>query len=340
MGLSLNQRRWQKFKQHRRGWWSLWVLTTLTVLSLFAEFIANDKPILVRYAGEWYTPVFSVYPETTFGGEFPTEADYRDEYVRDLITKSGYIIWPMIPFSPGTTNYQLTAPAPTPPSTQNWLGTDDQGRDVLARLIYGFRTSILFGLSLTLISSLIGVVAGLVQGYFGGWIDLLGQRFIEIWSGLPQLFILIILASMVDPNFWWLLGIMSLFSWLALEGIVRAEVLRVRNFDYVRAARALGVHDVVIMFRHILPNAMVSTLSRMPFVMVGSVSLLASLDYLGYGLPTGTPSIGELLKLGKMHLQAPWLGLTAFTTLAVLLTLIAFIGEAARDAFDPRKTLT
>jgi microcin C transport system permease protein len=302
----------------------------LFTLTLFAEFIANDKPLLLRYEGKFYYPVFVEYPET--------EADYRDPEVASLIEEKGWMVWPPVPYSYDTINYNLSVPAPAPPSPDNWLGTDDQGRDVVARLIYGFRISVLFGLVLTLLSSLVGIVAGAVQGYFGGLVDLLFQRFIEVWSGLPILYLLIILASVVEPNFWWLLGLMLLFSWMALVGVVRAEFLRVRNFDYVRAARALGVSDTMIMFKHILPNAMVATLTFLPFILNGSITTLTALDFLGFGLPPGAPSLGELLNQGKSNLQAPWLGITAFMVLAVMLSLLIFIGEAVRDAFDPRKT--
>ncbi|WP_211115681.1 ABC transporter permease [Arenibaculum pallidiluteum] len=335
----LTRRRWYNFKANRRGWWSLWIFLAIFLVTLFAELIANDRPLLVRYDGSFYFPFATSYPETTFGGEFETETDYRDPYVSDLIRQKGWIVWPPIPFSYNTINYDLPVPAPAPPSAVNWLGTDDQGRDVLARLIYGFRISVLFGLTLTLFSSIIGVAAGAVQGYFGGFTDLLFQRFIEIWSGLPTLYLLIILASVVEPNFWWLLGLLLLFSWMSLVGVVRAEFLRARNFDYVRAARALGVSDPVIMFRHVLPNAMVATLTFMPFILNGSITTLTALDFLGFGLPPGSPSLGELLAQGKANIQAPWLGLTAFFVLATMLSLLIFIGEAVRDAFDPRKTV-
>ena len=335
----LTQRRLANFRGNRRGYISLWIFLTLFVLSLFAEFIANDKPLVVYYDGAFYTPVLAEYPETTFGGIFETEADYRDPEVRALIAEKGWTLWPPIPYSYATINYALPVPAPAPPSADNWLGTDDQGRDVTARLIYGFRISVLFGLTLTAISSVIGIAAGAVQGYFGGLTDLLFQRFMEIWSGLPVLFLLIILASIVEPNFWWLLGIMLLFSWMALVGVVRAEFFRVRNFDYVRAARALGLSDTRIMVRHILPNAMVATLTFLPFILSGSVVTLTALDFLGFGLPPGSASLGELLNQGKANLTAPWLGTTAFVVLSAMLTLLVFIGEAVRDAFDPRKTI-
>jgi microcin C transport system permease protein len=334
----LTRRRLASFRANRRGYWSLWIFLGLFGLSLGAELIANDRPLLIRYQGRFYLPVFQTYPETTFGGVFPTEAVYRDPAVAALIGEQGWMLWPPIPFRYDTINYDLPVPAPAPPSRANWLGTDDQGRDLLARLIYGFRISVLFGLVLTLLSSVIGVAAGAVQGYFGGLVDLLFQRFIEIWSGLPVLYLLIILASVVEPTFWWLLGLMLLFSWMALVAVVRAEFLRARNFDYVRAARALGVRNAVIMVRHVLPNAMVATLTFLPFILNGSITTLTSLDFLGFGLPPGSPSLGEILAQGKANLQAPWLGLTGFTVLAVMLSLLIFIGEAVRDAFDPRKT--
>ncbi|WP_349256375.1 ABC transporter permease [Arenibaculum sp.] len=335
----LTQRRIANFKANRRGWWSLWIFLVLFVLSLFAEFIANDRPLLVRYEDEFYYPIFQTYPETTFGGEFEMAADYRDPFVAELIDEKGWMVWPPIPYSYRTINYDLPVPAPAPPSAENWLGTDDQGRDVVARLIYGFRISVLFGLTLTLLSSVIGVAAGAVQGYFGGWTDLLFQRFIEIWSGMPTLYLLIILASVVEPNFWWLLILLLLFSWMSLVGVVRAEFLRARNFDYVRAARALGAGNVSIMVKHVLPNAMVATLTLLPFILNGSITTLTALDFLGFGLPPGSPSLGELLAQGKANLQAPWLGLTAFFVLAIMLSLLIFIGEAVRDAFDPRKNI-
>ena len=331
------RRRLLNFRANRRGWWSLWLFLALFGFSLFAEFIANDKPLLVRYDGGWYMPVFAAYPETTWGGEFATETDYRDPFVRKLIEGKGWMVWPPIPYSYQTINYDLPVPAPAPPSAANWLGTDDQGRDVVARLIYSFRISVLFGLTLTLFSSLIGVAAGAVQGFFGGLIDLWFQRFIEIWSGMPTLYLLIILSSVVTPNFWWLLALLLLFSWMSLVPVVRAEFLRARNFDYVRAARALGAGDITIMVKHMLPNAMVATLTFLPFILNGSITTLTALDFLGFGLPPGSPSLGELLAQGKNNLQAPWLGITAFLVLATMLSLLIFIGEAVRDAFDPRK---
>ncbi|MFZ6050010.1 ABC transporter permease [Pseudomonas sp. CR3202] len=339
MALSpINRRRFERFKAHKRGWWSLWLFLFLFVLSLGAELIANDKPLAVNYDGQWYFPILKRYPETAFGGEFPLEANYKTPYIRELIeSKDGHMIWPPVPFSYETINYELKVPAPAPPSADNWLGTDDQGRDVLARVIYGFRISVLFALTLTILSSIIGVIAGALQGFYGGWVDLAGQRFLEIWSGLPVLYLLIILASFVQPNFWWLLGIMLLFSWMTLVDVVRAEFLRGRNLEYVRAARALGMQNVAIMIRHILPNAMISTMTFMPFILTGAIGTLTALDFLGFGLPPGAPSLGELVAQGKSNLQAPWLGISAFLVLAAMLTLLVFIGEAARDAFDPRK---
>jgi microcin C transport system permease protein len=329
------------FRQNRRGWWSFWIFLVLFALSLGSELFANSRPLLVRYEGGYYFPAFKFYPETVFGGDFETEADYRDPFVAQLIEKKGrgWMVWPPVRYDYSTINYDLPVPAPAPPSADNWLGTDDQGRDVVARLIYGFRISVLFGLALTFFSSIIGILAGAVQGYFGGWVDLMFQRFIEIWSGLPILYLLIILASIVEPNFWWLLGLMLLFSWMSLVGVVRAEFLKVRNFEYVKAARALGVREYLIIFRHILPNAVVSSLTFLPFILNASITTLTSLDFLGLGLPPGSASLGELLAQGKANLQAPWLGISGFVVLAMMLTLLIFIGEAVRDAFSPRKTV-
>ena len=336
----LNARRVQNFKANRRGYWSLMIFLVLFVLSLFAEFIANDKPLLVKFEDSYYTPVFKMYPETTFGGFFETEADYRDPYVEELITDSGgWMVWPLIRFSYNTINRDIPVPAPSPPDSANLLGTDDQARDVLARAIYGFRISILFALALTFFSTIVGVAAGAIQGYFGGRTDLYFQRFIEVWASMPVLYVLIILASIITPNFWWLLGIMLLFNWMGLVDVVRTEFLRARNFDYVRSARALGVGDTTIMWRHVLPNAMVATITYLPFIVTGAIGTLTALDFLGFGLPPGSASLGELVKQGKNNLQAPWLGLTAFFVLAILLSLLTFIGEAVRDAFDPRKSL-
>ena len=335
----LTRRRLQNFRSNRRGWWSLWIFLVLFFISLFAEFVANDKPLVVAYRGEIYMPIFKAYPETVFGGEFLTEADYRSPYVAELINLEGWMIWPLIRYHHQTVAWDLPTPAPSAPDREHWLGTDDQARDVLARAIYGFRISVLFGFALTLISAVIGVSAGAAQGYFGGWTDLLAQRFIEVWSGLPTLYLLIILASIVEPNFWWLLGLLLLFSWMGFVGVVRAEFLRGRNFEYVRAAQALGVSNKNIIFRHLLPNAMVATITFLPFTLAGSVTVLTSLDFLGIGLPPGSASLGELLAQGKSILQAPWLGLTGFLVIGFMLSLLIFIGEAIRDAFDPRKAL-
>ena len=358
----INQRRWHNFKANRRGYVSLWVFSILFVLSLFAEFIANDKPLLIRMNGQNFFPIFVSYPETAYGGEFETEANYREPFLRDLLREKGAtVVWPPIRYSYNTHNLDLPTPAPSPPTWMlteeqcaavakkkgvsgcrgleyNWLGTDDSGFDVVARLIYGFRISVLFGLILTLISSVIGVAAGAVQGYFGGWTDLLFQRFIEIWSSVPSLYLLLIISSVLVPGFFVLIGILLLFSWVALVGLVRAEFLRGRNFEYIQAARALGVSNAKIMVRHLLPNAMVATLTFLPFILSSSVMTLTALDFLSLGLPPGSASLGEMLKQGKANIQAPWLGITAFMTVALMLSLLIFIGEAVRDAFDPRKT--
>ena len=359
----LNRRRWQNFRKNGRGYWSLWIFGFLFLVSLFAEFVANDKPILVLHDGGIYMPVFQFYPETAFGGDFETEADYRDPFVQELIEDNGgTMIWPLIRYSYRTVNNEISVPAPAPPfwlqsreercqryelgvedrnctfGNFHLLGTDDQARDVMARLIYGFRLSVLFGLVLTILSSVIGIAAGAVQGYFGGWTDLIFQRFLEIWTSIPSLYLLIIIAAVIEPTFWILLGILLLFSWVALVGVVRAEFLRARNFEYIQAARALGVANRTIMWRHMLPNAMVATLTFMPFILNGSITTLTSLDFLGFGLPPGSPSLGELLSQGKNNLQAPWLGLTGFFVIAIMLSLLIFVGEAVRDALDPRKT--
>jgi microcin C transport system permease protein len=335
----INHRRIATFKANRRGYWSAILFAVLFFFSLFAEFVANDKPFFVMYDGKMHMPVLSAYPETTFGGEFETEADYRDPYVASKIAEKGWMLWPLIRYHHETVAWDLPSPAPTAPDTSHILGTDDQARDVAARLIYGFRISVLFGFTLVVFSSIIGVSSGLVQGFYGGWLDLIFQRVIEIWGGLPQLYILIILASVVEPNFWWLLGLLLLFSWAGLVGVVRAETLRARNLDFVRAARALGASNSKIMFRHVLPNAMVATITFLPFILAGSVTTLTALDFIGFGLPPGSPSLGEMLQQGKNNLQAPWLGFTGFFAIATLLTLLVFAGEAVRDAFDPRKTL-
>lgn len=358
----INERRWLNFKANRRGYWSLWIFLALFVLSLFSELIANDKPFFVNFDGKFYFPAVVSYPETTFGGDFETLANYRDPYLQKLIAdKGGFTLWPPIRFSFDTIISDPPAPFPSKPTwllteaeckgiverqhltgcgdlEYNWLGTDQNGRDVVARMLYGFRLSVLFGLTLTILSSVIGVVAGAIQGYFGGWTDLLFQRFIEIWNSIPELYLLIIISSVLVPGFFILLGILLLFSWVALVGLVRAEFLRGRNFEYIQAARALGVSNAVIMFRHLLPNAMVATITMLPFIMSGSVMELTALDFLGLGMPPGSASLGELLQEGKSNIQAPWLGLTGFFTVAVMLSLLIFIGEAVRDAFDPRKT--
>lgn len=334
----LTKRRLSQFKRNRRGYYSFLIFMVIFMITMMAELVANDKPLLIRYDGGFYTPIFQTYAETEFGGEFETEADYRDPYVTELIeAKDGWTIWPPIKYSYQTINYNLNQPAPSPPTLENMLGTDDQGRDVFARLIYGFRVSVLFGLCLTLIGSSIGILMGAMGGYFGGWFDLLSQRFIEIWSGMPVFFLLIIMSSVIAPGFFSLLFLMLLFSWMTLVDVVRAEFLRTRNLDYIRAAQALGVSTPVIMFKHALPNAMVASLSLMPFVLTGAITTLTGLDFLGFGLPPGSASLGELLSQGKNNLQAPWLGITAFMSLAVMLSLLTFVGEAVRDAFDPRK---
>ena len=335
----LTQRRLAAFRANRRGFVSLWIFLALFGVSLFAELIANDRPILVRYDGHFYVPVLQDYPETVFGGDFETAADYRDPFVAQQIKSRGWMIWPLIPYSYDTAVLDLASPPPTPPDAHNWLGTDDQARDVLARIIYGFRISVLFGLVLSILCTPIGIAAGAVQGYFGGKVDLFFQRFLKIFGSMPTLFLLMILASAVTPNFWWLLAIMVFTNWTWPVGLVRAEFLRARNFEYVRAARAQGVRNATIMFRHLLPNAMVSTLTFLPFQVGGAITLLTSLDFLGFGLPPGSPSLGDLLHQGQTNLQAPWLGIAGFVVLATLLMLLVFIGEAVRDAFDPRKNL-
>ena len=334
----INQRRLANFTANRRGYWSLWIIAVLFILTLFAELLANSRPLVVGFQNKLYFPVLVDYPETTFGGVFETPADYTDAFLRDAIAKDGWMIEPLIPYSYQTIDFNLGRPAPSPPDGKHWLGTDNQGRDVLARMIYGFRISMLFALALTVVSSIVGVAAGAVQGYFGGKIDLFFQRFIEIWGGLPQLFILIIVSSIIAPGFWTLLLVLLLFSWTSLVSVVRAEFLRARNLDYVRSAKALGMSDVGVMGKHILPNAMVATVTFLPFVLSGAVVALTSLDFLGLGMPPGSPSLGELLKQGKENLEAPWLGLTGFFAIAGMLTLLVFVGEAVRDALDPRKT--
>ncbi len=339
-GMDITPITWQRylrFKSNRRAWWSLWLFSGLFLISLMANFIANDKPLIIFYDGSVYSPAIFTYPETIFDGEFATEGDYNDPVLIDLINQKGWMLKPIIPYSYDSYVVDLENPAPSSPTLKNWLGTDDQARDVTARLIYGFRISVLFGLILTVISSIIGIAAGAVQGYFGGWFDLIAQRFIEVWGSMPVLFILMILASVIVPGFWMLLIIMLLFSWSALTGLVRAEVLRARNLEYIRAAKALGLSDYKIMFRHILPNAMVATITFLPFITAGSLITLTSLDFLGFGMPPGSASLGELLQQGKSNLYAPWLTFTAFFSVAIMLSLLVFIGEGVRDAFDPRK---
>jgi microcin C transport system permease protein len=357
----INLRRWQLFKANRRGYLSAWIFTVLFGLSLFANFLSNDRPLLVNYNGEYYFPIFTEYPESVFGG-FLAQTDFRDPFIQEEISGKGWMVWPPNRYSYGTVNNELPKPAPSPPAfllskeeacakypqgvndancvagNMNWLGTDDQGRDVIARLIYGFRISVLFGLVLTILSSIVGIAAGAVQGYTGGWTDLLFQRFIEIWTSVPTLYLLIILSAFFVPSFWLLLGLLLLFSWTSLVGVVRAEFLRARNFEYVRAARALGLTDIKIMFKHVLPNATVASITFMPFIVSGSITALTSLDFLGFGLPPGSPSLGELLQQGKNNLQAPWLGIMGFAVVSIMLSLLVFTGEAVRDAFDPRKT--
>lgn len=334
-----NQARWARFRQHRRGYVSLWLFLLLFVCSLCAELIANDRPLLVQYRGNLYVPALKNYSETTFGGPFATAADYQDPWLQQQLHDNGWVLWAPVHFGATTINFASDAPFPSPPSARNWLGTDANGGDVLARILYGTRISLLFGLMLTFFSSVLGVLAGAIQGYYGGKIDLWGQRFIEVWSGMPTLFLIILLSSVVQPGFWWLLAITVLFGWMTLVGVVRAEFLRTRNYDYIRAAQALGVSDRHIIWRHMLPNALVATLTFLPFILCSSITTLTSLDFLGFGLPLGSPSLGELLLQGKNNLQAPWLGIAAFLSVAVLLTLLIFIGEAVRDAFDPGKAV-
>lgn len=335
----LTKRRLAQFKNNKRGYYSLWIFIFLLIGTLFSEFIANDKPLLIQYNNRFFFPILKSYSETTFGGEFETETNYKDPYVRNLIDKKGWMIFPPIPFGLQTVNYTIESPAPSPPSKENWLGTDDQGRDVFSRLLYGFRISIFFGLFLTIISMVIGILVGAIQGYFGGKIDLIGQRLVEMWNGLPILYLLIILSSLVNPGFWWLLLVMTFFSWMPLVSVVRAEFFKTRTLDYVKAAEALGLPTSKIIFKHMLPNAMVATLTYFPFIVSNAIATLTSLDFLGFGLPPGSASLGELLTQGRNNIQAPWLGLTSFFSIGFLLSLLVFIGEAARDAFDPRKTI-
>lgn len=332
------QARINRFRRNRLGFFSLIMFSLIFLACMGANFIANDKPILVNYQNQWYFPIVKSYPETTFGGVFETETNYQDPVVKNLINQHGYMIEPMIPFADQTPSVSRDVPFPAPPNSENWLGTDDQGRDVLARVLYGLRVSLLFGLALTVAGSIIGIAVGAVQGYFGGWTDLVGQRLMEVWGGLPQLFMIIILVSLFSPSVFVLFGLMLLFGWMGLVGLVRAEFLRARNFDYVRSAKAMGVSDAKIMFRHILPNAMSSSLSQLPFILTANITALTTLDYLGYGLPAGSPSLGELISQGKDNLDSPWLALAGFFSLTIVLSLLIFIGEALRDAFDPRQS--
>ncbi len=334
---ALNKRRWKNFKANKRGYYSLIIFLILFVISLFAELLANDRPLVISYNHSLYFPFIKSYPETTFGGSFDTEADYRDQFISDEIHKNGWMVWPLIKFDYRSINFARTENHPAKPNWENLLGTDDRGRDVLARVIYGFRISVVFGLVLAIVSSVVGIFAGLIQGYFGGLIDITFQRVIEIWGSVPTLFLLIILSSIIEPNFWILLLFTLLFSWMSLVGLVRAEVLKVRNFDYVMAAKSLGVSEGRIMLRHILPNSLISTVTFLPFVISGAITTLTSLDFLGLGLPAGSPSLGEILSQAKANMQAPWLGLTGFFTVGLILSLLVFTGEAARDAFSPNK---
>jgi microcin C transport system permease protein len=331
------RRRLDRFASNRRAFRALVAFIVLFGASLFAELIANDKPLLVRFEGRLYAPLFRAYTESDFGGDSEIAAHYHDPWIAGAIAEKGWMIWPVIRYSFDTVDFYLDVPAPAPPSRAHWLGTDDQGHDVAALVIYGFRISVIFGLVLTAVSSAVGIAIGALQGYFGGLLDLLLQRFIEMWASLPALYLIIIITSVIQPTFGLLLLVLLLFNWLTLEGLVRAEFLRVRNFEFVKAARALGVSNVTIIFRHILPNAMVSTLTFLPFILNGSIVALTSLDFLGLGLPAGHPSLGRLLAQGKANLQAPWLGMTSFVVLSVLLVLLIFTGEGVRDAFDPRR---
>jgi len=334
---SLTLKRWRAFRKRKRAWNALLLFAAVLVVSLFAELIANDKPLILNYKGEYYFPVFREYDETVFGGDFPTPADYKDELIRQNIRNNGWMLMPLIPFSFNTVDYDIDVPTPAPPSAVHWLGTDDEGRDILARIIYGLRLSIVFAFILTAVSAFIGMVVGALQGYWGGKIDIVVQRLLEIWDSLPQLFILIIVASVFVPTFWTLLLILLFFSWTSLTGVVRAEFMRARNFEYVKAARALGVSNWRIMYRHILPNALVATVTFVPFLLSEAIVSLTALDFLGLGLSHDYPSLGDLVRQGKDNLQAPWIGITIFIVLSSLLTMLIFIGEGVRDAFDSRR---
>lgn len=331
-------RKWTIFSKNRRAFWSLVILCNIFILSLFAEFIANDRPLLVKYQDNYYFPTFKTYSEQTFGGDFPTPTDYRDPYIKEQIQNNGWMIFPLLPYSFNTVDYNLKTPTPSAPTSKHWLGTDDEGRDILVRIIYGLRLSIIFAFILTAISSLLGIISGAIQGYFGGKIDLFFQRFLEIWEAIPQLFVLIIIASIFEPTFWSLLIIMLTFNWMSLTGVVRAEFLRTRNFEFVKAAKALGVGDIRIMFRHILPNAIVASITYIPFLLSEAIVALTALDFLGLGLSHDYPSLGDLVRQGKDNLQAPWIGVSIFIVLSSLLTMLIFIGEGVRDAFDSRRT--
>lgn len=333
----MNQQRFERFKKNRRAVWSFWLFLAFLVTSLGSELVANENPLLIKHQNKLFFPVLFSYAETEYGGDFELNADYSDPYLIDLIESDGWILRTIIPFSHNTINKNLPTPAPSPPTAENWLGTDDKGRDVLSNILYGFRLSVTFGFAVTIISAIIGVTAGAIQGYYGGWLDLGMQRFMEFWSSMPTLYMLIILASIVTPNFWWLLLVTLLFGWMGFVGVVRAEFLKTRNFEFVLAARSMGMSDARIMFKHILPNAMVATLTFLPFTLSGSISILTSLDFLGLGMPPGTPSLGELLAQGKANIQAPWLGFSGFFIVSFMLTTLIFIGEGVRDAFDPRR---
>lgn len=326
------------FKSNKRAFTAFIFFLVVFVFSLFSEFIANDKPLIVKYKGDFYFPIFQEYTDEFFGGDFPTPADYKDALIISNIKNNGWMIMPIIPFSYNTVDYEIDSPAPTKPDKIHLLGTDDEGRDIIARILYGIRLSVIFAFILTLFSSLLGVLVGAIQGYFGGKTDIIMQRFIEVWESLPQLFILIIIASMFLPTFWSLLMILMLFSWTSLTSMVRAEFLRTRNFEYVKAAKSLGVGNFRIIFKHILPNALVTTITFVPFILSESIVALTSLDFLGLGLSGEYPSLGDLVRQGKDNLQAPWIGITIFIVLSGLLTMLIFIGEGVRDAFDTRKS--
>lgn len=333
----INGEKFIKFKKNRRAYYALILFCVVFFLSLFSELIANDKPLIVKYKNSYYFPIVFSYNDDFFGGDFPTEANYKDITIRQNIEQNGWMFMPLVPYSFNTVDYELAQATPSAPSQTHWLGTDESGRDILARILYGIRLSIVFAFLLTLVSSLIGIVIGAVQGYFGGKTDLILQRVIEIWDSLPQMFILIIIASVFLPTFWGLLLILLLFSWTGLTGMVRAEFLRLRNFEFVKAARVMGVGNMRIMFRHILPNALVTSVTFIPFIMAEAITALSALDFLGLGLPEDYPSLGDLVRQGKDNLQAPWIGVSIFIVLSGLLSMLIFIGEGVRDALDTRK---